>query len=251
MVEEIRGCTNDLRNYSAKAKAFAIREGDFMMDIERLKKLNTLAGELKGQGIAGNYEDAAYLATAIHGKEPEACLAGMSMDDQSTMAQQIMEEHPMPAQSVLEEPAQSVLEEPAQSVLEEPAMGQPVSQGLSKDEVEGILQAFANQVSKEFTVLQQKVTSAEAQISNLTATVQQLRQQPAGQQTLPVSEAAPQQESNAASDSTPSSTNSSQSANGSMSAQGTDSHSVKPEIKDEYSSNDVSVEKMFYFGNKK
>jgi hypothetical protein len=200
-------------------------KGDLMMDVERLKKLNTLAGELKGQGIAGNYEDAAYLATAIHGKEPEACLSGMNMSEaQSTMAQEIMKDHPvqeMPEESELPQ-EQQVLSKSVQQVI-------PQDPGLSKMEVENILQAFANQVSKEFSALQQQVQRADAQITELTATVQGLRQQP-GQQVLPISEAAQV----AASGPTPSE----------------ESKNVQPEIKDQYSSDDVSVEKMFYFGNK-
>jgi hypothetical protein len=192
-----------------------------MMDVERLKKLNTLAGELKGQGIAENYEDAAYLATAIHGREPEACLSGMQMSDiHSTMADEIIENHPIEEVPIQEQ----------QPVMSQQTIPQPIIQpGISKEEVENILQSFANQVSQEFTKLQQRVESAEATIAQLKA------QSPKHSQQTTLTAAEIPAETTAAA-STPSENQASK--------------SIEPEIKDEYSPNDVSVEKMFYYGNK-
>jgi len=177
------------------------------MDIERLKRLNSLAGELKCQGIAANYEDAAYLATAIAGREPEQCLSGMHMsDDQTTMVQEIISNNPIQEQP--EQYSHEVLEQQTQ---------QPVHQGITKEEVENILQLFANQIAKEITLLQNKVQNAEARVAELNQTFQTQKQQV--QQKLPES---------------------------AVKERTVDPVPQKKEITHE----DVSVEKMFYFGKK-
>ena len=66
------------------------------MDIERLKRLNILAGELKQQGIAHNHEDAAVLAVSMVGEEEEQCLSDMHInDDQSLMFKEIIKDKPV------------------------------------------------------------------------------------------------------------------------------------------------------------
>ena len=65
------------------------------MDIERLKKLNALAGELKHQGIASNHEDAAFLAVTMVGESEEQALSDMHInDDQSLVIREIIKDKP-------------------------------------------------------------------------------------------------------------------------------------------------------------
>ncbi len=174
------------------------------MDVERLKRLNTLAGELKGQGIVANYEDAAYLATAIHGREPEACLAGIHpSESQSLMMQEIIEHHPVPEEKLVVGGKSE----------------KPVLQGMAREEVERILQVFADQVSKECNILQARLERAEAAIEQLKSNNSQKPEQ----RTLPMSP---------------------------MVETVIESKSAPPQIKQAYTSEDVSVEKMFYFGKK-
>ncbi len=65
------------------------------LDIERLKKLNALAGELKHQGIASNHEDAAFLAVTMVGESEEQALSDMHInDDQSLVIREIIKDKP-------------------------------------------------------------------------------------------------------------------------------------------------------------
>lgn len=185
------------------------------MDIERLKKLNSLAGELKHQGIAQNYEDAAFLAVTMVGEESEQCLSDMHInDDQSLVVREIIKDQPIKAEQ--------------RSV---------VVQGMSKAEVEGVLQNFANALAREFTSLQQTVQQQNAQLVQLTEQLIAL-QSLQKQQPVMVQEHVPVQRTLQPVQPTQQETAAASTGAGNPRT-GT------------FATEDVSIEKMFYFGSKK
>lgn len=178
------------------------------MDIERLKKLNILAGELKHQGIVQNHEDAAYLAVSMVGEEEEKCLSDMHLnDDQSLMVQEIIKEKP-----VHKEESHVAPQKTAQH-------------GMAKEEVEAILQNFATKLVEEFNALHAQLEQNNAQLQKL---MQQLSATPAAvqqQEQVPVQRTLPQEPTQAAQAANPRTGN--------------------------FATEDVCIEKMFYFGTKK
>ncbi len=203
------------------------------LDIERLKKLNSLAGELKHQGIAQNHEDAAFLAVTMVGEEGEQCLSDMHInDDQSLVIREIIKDKPASKAEGLK-PAVSI--SPAQQSLAEEHAGSaaPVS-GMSKEEVENVLQNFANALAHEFTVLQETVQQQHAQLAQLVEQIRalQLRQtqpQQVDQEQVPVQRTLQQP----------------------TQSQSTFSQTTANPRTGTFAADDVSIEKMFYFGSKK
>lgn len=123
---------------------FTVKEVS-QLDIERLKRLNILAGELKQQGIAHNHEDAAVLAVSMVGEEEEQCLSDMHInEDQSLMFKEIVKNKPVVKHQEV------------------------VSEGISRGEAELLFQNFANALVHEFTALQQKIEHTNAQINEVT-----------------------------------------------------------------------------------
>jgi archaellum component FlaC len=187
------------------------------LDIERLKRLNALAGELKGHHIAENYEDAACLAVSMVSQEPETCFTGMHLsDDQSVLVQEIIKEYPQETQKSLNDVQESVQE------------SRPAQQSLSREEIEKVLQYFADQFTNEINSLQQKVQHAEAMVAEVSAELRAVKdhvQREQVQSHEPV-----------------------QSVQKEVMSQVPKAEPL-PE-KQQYMPEDVSVEKMFYFGKK-
>ncbi len=188
-----------------------------VMDIERLKKLNSLAGELKHQGIAHDHEDAAYLAVSMVGEEEEQCLSDMHLNEnQSLMIQEIIKDkHIQKSEHHVEHNA-----EENQRVLPQ----QIIQQGMNKQEVEAVLQNFATTLVAEFNTLHAQLEQNNALLAKLLsqgapAAVQNQEQVPV-QRTLPQEPTQP-----AVSTANPRTGN--------------------------FATEDVSIEKMFYFGSKK
>lgn len=190
------------------------------IDIERLKKLNLLAGELKHQGIAQNNEDAAALAVTMVGEEEEQCLADMHINDnQSLMIKEIIKNKPE-----LKEATKETAQEAQQQI---PIV--PVVQGLSRSEMETILQDFATAFAHEFTLLQQKIEETNTQLKQiLNSQLSQLSQstvQNIVQEQVPVQRTLEQQPISQP------------------------TAPVHPRTGN-FATDDVSIEKMFYFGKK-
>lgn len=182
------------------------------IDIERLKKLNSLAGELKQQGIAQNHEDAAALAVAMVGEDEEQCLADMHINDtQSLMIKEIIKNKPE---------LKGATKEPVQEAQK------PIVHGLSRAEIEAILQDFANVFAHEFTLLQQKLEETNIQLKQiLNSQLSQSTVQNIVQEQVPVQRTLEQQP---------------------VSQQAAPVH---PRTGN-FATDDVSIEKMFYFGKK-
>lgn len=191
------------------------------LDVERLKRLNTLAGELKGHHIAENYEDAACLAVAMVSEEPEQCFTGMHLSEApSVLVQEIVREHPLETQKSLHE---------VQEHVQELAQVRSSQASLSREEIEKVLQYFADQFSNEINALQQKMQHAEAMVAEVTAELRAVKehaqkvQMQSGEVPLQsVQKEAPSRVSKA----------------------------EQSSEKQEYIPEDVSVEKIFYFGKK-
>ncbi len=194
------------------------------MDVERLKRLNALTGELKSHHIAENYEDAACLAVSMVGQEPENCFTGMHLsDDQSVLVQEIVKEYPLETQET-----QKSLTDVPESVHE----SQPVQQSLGREEVEKVLQYFADQFTNEINSLQQKIQHAEAMVADVTATLREVKEH--------------MHREHAQSDEPMQSMQQSVQKEAMAKVPKVESLSEKQA----YMPEDVSVEKMFYFGKK-
>lgn len=207
------------------------------MDIERLKKLNALAGELKHQGIANNHEDAAFLAVTMVGETEEQALSDMHInDDQSLVIREIIKERPvLKEQEHLVEQAvkreQTTLQ--SQAATEDVAkyVQQYIKNVMTRDETQAIMQNFATQIVNEFNALQQKLEQNNAQLAKL---VQQMNGLSLSQQ-RPTQEVPVQR--------TIQETQPTQSAAQPQSAGNPRTGS--------FAANDVAIEKMFYFGAKR
>lgn len=194
------------------------------LDVERLKRLNALAGELKGHHIAENYEDAACLAVAMVSEEPEQCFTGMHLSEApSVLAQEIVREHPLETQKSLHD---------VQERVQEQVQVRSSQASLSREEIEKVLQYFADQFSNEINALQQKMQHAEAMVVEVTAELRAVKehaQKVQGQSYDPVQyrEQSVQKEAP---------------SNVQKTEQSSEKQAYMPE--------DVSVEKIFYFGKK-
>ncbi|MBI5072544.1 hypothetical protein HZA99_01875 [Candidatus Woesearchaeota archaeon] len=206
------------------------------MDIERLKKLNSLAGELKHQGIAHNHEDAAFLAVTMVGEEGEQCLSDMHInEDQSLVMREFIKDKPAKAEVL--KPFVSVSSE--QQIIAEQPTASAVS--MNKDEIkaemENVLQNFANALVQEFTALQQTVQQQNAQLIQLMEELHALPLQKQQQPTMVVQEQVPVQRTLQ------------------QPTQPVQSTPVAPAAGNPrtgtFATEDVSIEKMFYFGSKK
>lgn len=206
------------------------------LDIERLKKLNSLAGELKHQGIAHNHEDAAFLAVTMVGEEGEQCLSDMHInDDQSLVMREFIKDKPAKAEvlkssiSVSSE-QQTIAEQPTASVISS------INKAEIKAEMENVMQNFANALVQEFTALQHTVQEQNAQLSQIMGELHALqlqKQQPA----MVVQEQVPVQRTLQQPTQPVQSTPAAQAA-------------ANPRT-GTFATDDVSIEKMFYFGSKK
>ncbi|MBI5002029.1 hypothetical protein HZC31_01440 [Candidatus Woesearchaeota archaeon] len=204
------------------------------MDIERLKKLNALAGELKHQGIASNHEDAAFLAVTMVGESEEQALSDMHInDDQSLVIREIIKDKP---QVKHEEHVEEIKQEqttlqaqPSEDVAKQ--IQQSMKNVMTRDETQAIMQNFATQIVNEFNALQQKIEQNNAQLAKL---AQQLSGLSLSQQ-RPTQEVPVQR--------TIQDTQPTQPAAQPQSAGNPRTGS--------FAANDVAIEKMFYFGAKR
>ncbi len=190
------------------------------MDIERLKKLNSLAGELKHQGIAHNHEDAAYLAVTMVGEDEEKCLSDMHLnEDQSLMIKEIIKENPVHKTEQRFEESQRVFSR------------QPTQAGMSKEDVEHVLQNFASTLVAEFNTLHAQLEQNTAQLQKLMQLMSAVSASPVQktqqiqQEQVPVQKTLPQEPTQAAQTANPRTGN--------------------------FATDDVCIEKMFYYGSKK
>ncbi len=204
------------------------------MDIERLKKLNALAGELKHQGIANNHEDAAFLAVTMVGESEEQALSDMHInDDQSLVIREIIKDKP---QVKHEEHVEEIKQEqttlqaqPSEDVAKQ--IQQSMKNVMTRDETQAIMQNFATQIVNEFNALQQKIEQSNAQLAKLAQQISGLsllQQRPT--QEVPVQR-------------TIQDTQPTQPAAQPQSAGNPRTGS--------FAANDVAIEKMFYFGAKR
>ncbi len=185
------------------------------MDIERLKKLNSLAGELKHQGIAHNHEDAAFLAVSMVGEQEEQCLSDMHInDDQSLVVRELIKVKPI-------KPQEEGVKQSAGGMLDI----------MTKEDMQQILQSFATQIVSEFNSLQEKIEQNNAQINQLVQKISALQSSTQKQ----VQEQVPVQRT--------------------LHAQPTQPVVAEPAAANprtgNFATDDVSIDKMFYFGNKK
>ena len=205
------------------------------MDIERLKKLNALAGELKHQGIASNHEDAAFLAVTMVGESEEQALSDMHInDDQSLVIREIIKDKP---QVKHEEHVEEIKKE--QSIVQSQTASEDVAKQIqlsmksvmTRDETQAIMQNFATQIVSEFNALQEKIEQSNAQLAKLAQQISGLslsQQRPT--QEVPVQR-------------TIQDTQPTQTAAQPQSAGNPRTGS--------FAANDVAIEKMFYFGAKR
>ena len=207
------------------------------MDIERLKKLNSLAGELKHQGIAHNHEDAAFLAVTMVGEQEEQCLSDMHInDDQSLVIREIIKAKPVKPQeeSITQSTggkldAQQHPMPPQEDVLK--YVQQYMKQSMTKEDVQQVLQSFASQIVSEFNSLQEKIEQSNAQINQLVQKINALQSSTQKQ----VQEQVPVQRTLHAQPTQP------------VAAE----HVAANPRTGNFATEDVSIDKMFYFGNKK
>ena len=190
------------------------------MDIERLKKLNSLAGELKHQGIAHDHEDAAYLAVTMVGEEEERCLSDMHLnEDQSLMIKEIIRENPV-------HKTEQRFEENFRGFPQQP---QQIQGGMNKEDVEHVLQNFASTLVAEFNTLHAQLEQNTAQLQKLMelmSTVSVNPVQQIQQEQVPVQKTLPQEPTQQA------------------------AQAANPRTGN-FATDDVCIEKMFYFGSKK
>ena len=203
------------------------------MDIERLKKLNALAGELKHQGIASNHEDAAFLAVTMVGESEEQALSDMHInDDQSLVIREIIKDKPQVKHEEHIEVKQeqtTVQSQPSEDVAKQIQLS--MKNVMTRDETQAIMQNFATQIVNEFNALQQKIEQSNAQLAKL---AQQLSGLSLSQQ-RPTQEVPVQR--------TIQDTQPTQPAAQPQSAGNPRTGS--------FAANDVAIEKMFYFGAKR
>lgn len=206
------------------------------LDIERLKKLNSLAGELKHQGIAHNHEDAALLAVTMIGEEGEQCLSNMHInEDQSLVIQEIMKDKPIKTQMQKSEVLAS--SEQQTSVQQSALLVSSLSKAEIKTEMETVMQNFANALVQEFTALQHIIHEQNAQLSQVMEELHALQLQKQQPSTMVVQEQVPVQRT-LQQPTQPVQNTPAASASGNPRT-GT------------FATEDVSIEKMFYFGSKK
>jgi len=203
------------------------------LDIERLKKLNALAGELKHQGIASNHEDAAFLAVTMVGESEEQALSDIHInDDQSLVIREIIKDKPQVKHEEHIEVKQeqtTVQSQPSEDVAKQIQLS--MKNVMTRDETQAIMQNFATQIVNEFNALQQKIEQNNAQLAKL---AQQLSGLSLSQQ-RPTQEVPVQR--------TIQDTQPTQPAAQPQSAGNPRTGS--------FAANDVAIEKMFYFGAKR
>ncbi len=209
------------------------------MDIERLKKLNALAGELKHQGIASNHEDAAYLAVTMVGESEEQALSDMHInDDQSLIIRQIIKESPQikhevqPVEQVGKKEQTTIQSQTVASEDIAKQIQQSMKNVMTRDETQAIMQSFATQIVGEFNALQQKIEQSNEQLAKLAQQLSKisLSQQRTTQEQIPVQRTIQE-------------TQPTQPAAQPQSAGDPRTGS--------FATNDVAIEKMFYFGTKR
>lgn len=186
-----------------------------MIDVIRLQKVNELAKALKMQGIVSTHEEASSLATELAGsKEDDLVFRGMHVDDNSQLV--VMQEHQQNQQMEGAVPTKVV----------------STADYYTKAEVEQVLQKLADQVCSEVNKWSEQLEQHAKNITFLHKTIEDLKkgaviaradETPQTRLNVPnvVQESVVQQPAA----STPSARTGS------------------------FNSNDVAIDKFFYFGN--
>lgn len=181
------------------------------MDVEKLKKVNQLATTLRDKGLADGREEAAMLAGRMNYGQGDSGMEG-----------------------IFSEPKQEQKETPSEEKIEPE---QQPAQQMDEKKIINILQNFADQFSKEVNALSDKMREQEQAMQEMAAEIKRMKSQSMqGQQTLQTQQQPQQTQAETQTQSQ---------------AQQTQS---QPEQKQEkprsgsYESDDVSIEKFFYFG---
>lgn len=127
-----------------------------MIDVTRLRKVNELARTLRSQGFVANQQEASSLATEIAGdREYKDVFGGMQVNEKQEMVVN------------MEEPAV------AGDSMPQPALDE--SKYYTKEQVETVLQQFADQVCGQVTLLQEQVKSQQQLISSMQSSMEGLK----------------------------------------------------------------------------
>jgi hypothetical protein len=207
------------------------------MNVEKLRKVNALTETLRKQGIVANTEDAVALAADITGSYEEQQFSQVQVDDE----QKIVIRDQTSGDVLIEEP---VLEDTTEEI--------PVEQDtFTREEVINVLQSFADQFIKEVEKVSKRVSEQSKTIAHLQKKVDNLRVVKAQPQPVqPVQENTQTEELG--------------SIQHTLNVLGTNPspepvqavEEVKPQTTQatpnprsgNYTADDVSIEKIFYFG---
>ncbi len=131
------------------------------MNVEKLRKVNALTETLRQQGIAANTEDAAALAADIAGTNEEQQFSQVQVEND----QKIVIKDQTSGDVLIEEP---VLEDTTEEI--------PVEQDtFTREEVINVLQSFADQFIKEVEKVSKRVSEQSTTIAHLQKKLDNLR----------------------------------------------------------------------------
>ncbi len=206
------------------------------MDVEKLKKMNQLAKTLRNQGFVANQDDAAKIAGQIVGRAPEQEIANLKITDDQKMV-------------ITDSDTGDVLIKEGETKEEKPEQrhSQVVKDTYSKEEITNVLQKFADQFCTEINKITDKVVQQEKMLNEITNALNNLEKPTARSEDKPQTtlrtnvpeekrasapEQKPVEQPKPVQQEAPKENGDSPRSGG-------------------YSSDDVSVEKFFYFGQKK
>ena len=209
------------------------------MNVEKLRKVNALTETLRKQGIVANTEDAVALAADITGSYEEQQFSQVQVDDE----QKIVIRDQTSGDVLIEEP---VLEDTTEEI--------PVEQDtFTREEVINVLQSFADQFIKEVEKVSKRVSEQSTTIAHLQKKLDNLRVVKPQVQPMPVQQQEqPQTEEEGSIQHTLNVLGTNPSPEPVQAAV----EEVKPQTTQEtsnprsgnYTADDVSIEKIFYFG---
>jgi hypothetical protein len=209
------------------------------MNVEKLRKVNALTETLRKQGIVANTEDAVALAADIAGSYEEQQFSQVQVDDE----QKIVIRDQTSGDVLIEEP---VLEDTTEEI--------PVEQDtFTREEVINVLQSFADQFIKEVEKVSKRVSEQSTTIAHLQKKLDNLRVVKPQVQPMPVQQQEqPQTEEEGSIQHTLNVLGTNPSPEPVQAAV----EEVKPQTTQEtsnprsgnYTADDVSIEKIFYFG---
>ncbi len=184
------------------------------MDVEKLKKVNNLARTLRQQGIVANQQDASHLAGQIAGNKPEQEITNVNVEDN----QKVVISDQDTGEVLVEEP------EKEQKQTETNKEQQVDRDTYTKEEVVNVLQKFADQFVSEINKIQTAVEEQNKRIMSMENSVNNISKPTVKEEEKPQTTLNTQQPEQKKEENNPRS--------------------------GEFESDDVSVEKFFYFGQK-